>query len=80
MLSHIFSTINNTFIKGQNIINFTFPISVYDKRTLLQVFAYELREAPFILNKVHFLQDPIEKLKTMTSFLISQLYLLKLPI
>ena len=75
MLSHIFSTINNTFIKGQNIINFTFPISVYDKRTLLQVFAYELREAPFILNKVHFLQDPIEKLKTMTSFLISQLYL-----
>ena len=75
MLSHIFSTINNTFIKGQNIINLTFPISIYDKRTLLQVFAYELREAPFILNKVHFLQDPIEKLKTMTSFLISQLYL-----
>ena len=75
MLSHIISKINNTYIKGQDIINFTFPISCYDKRTLLQVFAYELREAPFILNKVYYIQDPIEKLKTMTSFLISQLYL-----
>jgi len=75
MLSHIISKINNTYIKGQDIINFAFPISCYDKRTLLQVFAYELGEAPFILNKVYYLQDPIEKLKTMTTFLISQLYL-----
>lgn len=75
MISHIMSTVNNTYIKGQNIINISFPVSVYDKRTLLQVFAYELREAPYILNKVHFLSDPIEKLKTMTSFIISQLYL-----
>ena len=75
MIAHIISKVNNTYIKGQNIINFSFPISVYDKRTLLQVFAYELREAPYILNKVSFLLDPIEKLKTMTSFLLSQLYL-----
>ena len=75
MISHIISKISNSYIKGQNIINFTFPISVYDKRTLLQVYAYELREAPYILNKVYFLSDPIEKLKVMTSFLIGQLYL-----
>ena len=75
MISHIISKINNSYIKGQNILNFTFPVSVCDKRTLLQVFAYEFRESPYILNKIFYSPDPIEKLKTMTSFLISQLYL-----
>ena len=75
MISHLISKINSTFIKGQNIINFTFPVSVYDRRTLLQVFAYEFRESPYILNKIYFLTDPIEKLKVMTSFVVSQLYL-----
>ena len=75
MISHIMSKINSPYIKGQNIFNFTFPVSVCDKRTLLQVLACEFRESPYILDKIYFLQDPIEKLKTMTSFLISQLYL-----
>ena len=77
MISHIISKIKSPYIKGQDIFNFnfTFPVSVCDKRTLLQVFACELRESPYILNKIHYISDPIEKLKTMTSFVISQLYL-----
>ena len=75
MISHIISKINNTYIKGQDIMKFRFPIQLYDKRTILQVLAYELREAPYILNKVNFIIDPIEKLKYMTTFIISQLYL-----
>ena len=60
--------------------NFLFPIKSYDKRTLLQVFAYELREAPFILYKTYYLSDPVEKLRFMTSYVISQIYLSPLRI
>lgn len=80
MIQYLIQKINSTYIKGYNIINFLFPITTYDKRTLLQVLAYELREAPFILNKIIFISDPIEKLKFMTSFVISQIYLSPLRI
>lgn len=72
--------INSTFIKGNNIFNYLFPMITHDKRTFLQIFAYELREAPYILYKVNFISDPIEKLKFMTSFIISQIYLSPLRI
>ena len=67
--------IKSTYIKGQNLLNFNFPISVYDKRSLLQLYAFELKEAPYFLNKINYINEPIERLKQMTSFLISQLYL-----
>lgn len=75
VINHLIKTINSPYIKGYNIINILFPITVYDKRTLLQVFAYEMREAPYLLNKAYYISDPIEKLKNMTSFIISQIYL-----
>lgn len=80
MIEYLIQKLNSTFIKGQNIINFLFPLISYDKRTLLQVLAYELRETPFILYKVSYISDPVEKLKYMTSFLISQIYLSPLRI
>lgn len=80
MIEYLIQKINSAFIKNQNIINFLFPIITYDKRTLLQVFAYELREAPIILNKIYYISNPIEKLKYMTSFIISQIYLSPLRI
>ena len=80
MIECLIQKINSAFIKNQNIINFLFPIITYDKRTLLQVFAYELREAPYILNKIYYISNPIEKLKYMTSFIISQIYLSPLRI
>ena len=80
MLQFLIQKINSPYIKGNNIINFLFPITAYDKRTLLQVYAYELREAPFILYKILYTSDPVEKLKFMTSFFISQIYLSPLRI
>lgn len=80
MLEFLFLKINSTFIKGQNIINILFPLIVHDRRTLMQVYAYELKEAPYILNKVNFTSDPIDRLKQMTSFVISQIYLSPLRI
>lgn len=80
MIKYLIQKIKSTFIKGHNIINYLFPIISYDRRTLLQVFAYELREAPYILNKTYYISNPIEKLKNMTSFVISQIYLSPLRI
>ena len=80
MIKSLIQKINSPYIKGKNIINYLFPIITYDKRTLLQVFAYELREAPYILNKINYISEPIEKLKNMTSFIISQIYLSPLRI
>ena len=80
MIKNIIHIIKTPYIKGHNIINYLFPIIAYDKRTLLQVFAYELREAPYIINKINYILDPVEKLKNMTSFLISQIYLSPLRI
>ena len=80
MLEFLFLKINSTFIKGQNIINILFPLIVHDRRTLMQVYAYELKEAPYILNKVNLTSDPIDRLKQMTSFVISQIYLSPLRI
>lgn len=80
MIKCLIQRIKSTFIKGYNIINYLFPITSYDRRTLLQVFAYELRESPYILNLTYYLSNPIERLKYMTSFVISQIYLSPLRI
>ena len=80
IIGTLIQKIKSTFIKGYNIFNYLFPLNTYDKRTLLQIFAYELLEAPYILYKVNFISNPIEKLKFMTSFIISQIYLSSLRI
>ena len=80
MINSLIQNIKSTYIKGHNIINYLFPITTHDKRTLLQVLAYEFKETPFILNKIGFLKEPVEKLRFMTSFFISQIYLSPLRI
>ena len=80
IIGHLISKISSSFIKGQNVLKFLYPIITYDKRTLLQVIAYEFRETPNLLNKIFHISDPIEKLKLMTSFYISQIYLSPLRI
>lgn len=67
--------IGKNALQGQSIMNISLPVYIFDRRTMLQVFAYELREFPFILNKVYYIQDPMEKLKYMTTCLISQFHL-----
>ena len=80
LIGHLISKISSSFIKGQNVLKFIYPITTYDKRTLLQVIAYEFRETPNLLNKVFHISDPIEKLKNMTLFYINQIYLSALRI
>ena len=51
------------------------PVNIFDKRTLLQVLAYEMSFAPIFLSRVYYSVDNLEKLKWMTVFLVSQMHL-----
>lgn len=75
IMSFLFKKIGQKMLKGQSVMNISLPVYIFDKRTMLQVFAYELKEAPTILSKVYYLQNTIEKLKYMTVFFLSQIVL-----
>ena len=57
--------------EGKSIINVSFPIFLYDKRTYAQVFAYEHRLAPFFLSRAAFCKDKLEKFKWVIVHLFS---------
>lgn len=61
--------------EGKSIINVSFPIFLYDKRTYAQVFAYEHRLAPYFLSHAAFIKDKMEKLKWVIVHLISILHI-----
>ena len=75
IMSFLFKKIGKKLLNGQNVMNISLPVYIFDKRTMLQIFAYELKEAPFILSKVYYIQNILEKLKNMTVFLLSQFVL-----
>ena len=75
IMSYLLKNVGKKLMKGQSVMNISLPVYIYDKRTMLQIFAYELKESPFILSKVYYTQDSIEKLKYMTVFFISQIVL-----
>lgn len=60
-------------LQGQSIMNISLPVMIFDKRSLLQVFAYEMRGAPFFLQKAFYSKEPIQRLKWIMSFFLSQL-------
>ena len=61
--------------EGKSIINVSFPIFLYDKRTYAQVFAYEHRLAPYFLSKASLCKDKMEKFKYVISHLFSFLHI-----
>ena len=75
IMSFLFKKIGKKLLNGQSVMNISLPVYIFDKRTMLQIFAYELKEAPFILPRVYYIQNIIEKLKYMTVFFLSQFVL-----
>ena len=61
--------------EGKSIINISFPIFLYDKRTYAQVFAYEHRLAPYFLSLAALCKDKMERLKYIIIHLISFLHI-----
>ena len=58
----ILQKIKNTILKGMPIMNIALPVFISDFRSMLQVFAYELRLAPIIIDRIKAENDKFEKL------------------
>jgi hypothetical protein len=56
-------------------MSISLPVNIFDKRTLLQVTAYEFSFAPIFISRAYYSTNRIEKLKWVTIFLISQLHI-----
>ena len=61
--------------EGKSIINVSFPIFLYDKRTYAQVFAYEHKLAPYFLSKGALCKDKMEKFKYVITHLFAFLHI-----
>ena len=61
--------------EGKSIINISFPIFLYDKRSYAQVFAYEHRLAPYFLSRAYFCKDKMERFKYIISHLLAFLHI-----
>ena len=70
VMAWLIKKIGKNMIKGQSVMNISLPVYIFDKRTMLQVFAFELKEAPYILPKVYYIKDNIEKLKYVSVFFL----------
>lgn len=76
VLSYLIKKISKTLFKsGESIMNVSLPVEIFDSRTLLQVFAYELGYSEVYLNKAFYSFNNIERLKWVTVFFISQFHL-----
>jgi len=75
VLSFLLKKVGSTLMKGESIMNISLPVTIFDKRTILQVLCYEHVFAPIILNRAFNCSTDIERLKWVTVFLISQMYL-----
>jgi hypothetical protein len=61
--------------EGKSIINVSFPIFLYDKRSYAQVFAYEHKLAPYFLSRAALSKDKMERFKWVITHLFSFLHI-----
>ena len=61
--------------EGKSIINVSFPIILYDKRSYTQILAYEMRTLPYFITRACFCKDKLEKLKWIVVHLFSVLHI-----
>ena len=73
-LKFLITKFGKNLFEGKSIMNISFPIFVYDKRTYLQVFAYEYKLAPYFLSRAAVSKDKLEKLKWITVHIVSTLH------
>ena len=63
ILKYILSTIGSNLLSGTSVMNISLPVNIFDKRTVLEHWAFQHRLAPEYLEKAALEDNPIEKLK-----------------
>ena len=74
-VKYLINKFSKNLLQGKSVLNISLPVFMFDKRTLHMAFAYEQRFAPIFLTKAAFCTDKIERLKWVTTYLISLLHM-----
>ena len=72
---YLVAKLGKNILTGKSILNVSFPVFIFDKRTLHQAFCHEHRLAPYYLTRAAYSPDVLERLKWVTVHLISFLHL-----
>ena len=74
-VKYLVAKFSKNVLQGKSILNISLPVFMFDKRTLHMAFAYEQKFAPIFLTMAALSVDKIERLKWITTYLISFLHL-----
>ena len=73
--AYLVKKMGKNILTGKSILSVSFPVFIFDKRTLHQAFCHEHRLAPYYLTRAAYSPDVLERLKWVTVHLISFLHL-----
>lgn len=73
-VKYLISKFSQNILQGKSVLNISLPVFIFDKRTLHSAFAYEQRLAPIFLTKAALCKDKIERIKWVTTYLMSCLH------
>ena len=74
-VKYLVTKFSKNILEGKSILNISLPVFMFDKRTLQIAYAYEQRFAPYFLTKAAFCTDKMERIKWVTTYLISCLHM-----
>ena len=73
-IKYLISKFTKNILENKSVLNISLPVFMFDKRTLQIAFAHEQKLAPFFLTKAALCKDKFERLKWVTTYLISFLH------
>jgi len=72
---YLIAKMGKNILTGKSILNISFPVFIFDKRTLHQAFCHEQRLAPYYITRAIYSPDILERLKWITVHLMAFLHL-----
>ena len=74
-VKYLIAKMGKNILTGKSILNVSFPVFIFDKRTLHQAFCHEQRLAPYYITRAIYSPDVLERLKWITVHLMAFLHL-----
>jgi hypothetical protein len=73
-IKYLIAKFTKSILENKSILNVSLPVFMFDKRTLHMGFAHEQKLAPIFLTKAALSNDKFERLKWVTTYLMSSLH------
>ena len=73
-IKYLIAKFTKSILENKSILNVSLPVFMFDKRTLHMGFAHEQKLAPIFLTKAALSNDKYERIKWVTTYLMSSLH------